>query len=245
MIPLACALAGPLLAELTVADRGAGRSAERVDLLRGDRELGAERDRRRDGRADGVRRGLRRPGRADGDPDALASVHAAVVPRRAAEGGARNLRRDAHVRAGAAAPGRPRLGAGHRRDDLRRGRRRERRALPRLPRPVHPPPAAGRGGLARRRRRRGACSWRCSRPTAPPEPPTCTPARHRRSRCAAGGAGAIQAIDDDGLLATAIRHDCLLVLPHAVGDIVPHGDVVVQVYGSPRRRRPSTSAACS
>ena len=45
------------------------------------------------------------------------------------------------------------------------------------------------------------------------------------------GAGAIQAIDDDGLLATAIRHDCLLILPHAVGDIVPHGDVVIQVYG--------------
>ena len=45
------------------------------------------------------------------------------------------------------------------------------------------------------------------------------------------GAGAIQAIDDNGLLATAIRHDCLVVLPHAVGDIVPHGEVVVQVYG--------------
>ena len=27
------------------------------------------------------------------------------------------------------------------------------------------------------------------------------------------------------------RHDCLLVLPHAVGDIVPHGDVVLRVYG--------------
>ena len=39
-------------------------------------------------------------------------------------------------------------------------------------------------------------------------------------RCAS--AGAIQAIDRAGLLATAIRYDCLLVLPHAVGDIVPH-----------------------
>jgi uncharacterized membrane protein len=47
----------------------------------------------------------------------------------------------------------------------------------------------------------------------------------------AGGAGAIQAIHKDGLLATAIRHDCVLVLPHAVGDIVPHGDVVLQAYG--------------
>src|SRR3954463_9084721 len=33
-----------------------------------------------------------------------------------------------------------------------------------------------------------------------------------------GGAGAIQAVDDRGLLAAAVRYDCLLVLPHAVGD---------------------------
>src|SRR4051794_23708804 len=34
-----------------------------------------------------------------------------------------------------------------------------------------------------------------------------------------GGAGAIQAVDHRGLLAAAVRHDCLVVLPHAVGDI--------------------------
>ena len=55
-----------------------------------------------------------------------------------------------------------------------------------------------------------------------------TPSLEVRSVCA----GAIQAIHKDGLLAAAIRHDCLLVLPHAVGDIVPHGSVVVQVYGT-------------
>ena len=53
------------------------------------------------------------------------------------------------------------------------------------------------------------------------------PSLEVRSQCA----GAIQAIDNDGLLATAIRHDCVLVLPHAVGDIVPHGEVVLQAYG--------------
>ena len=53
------------------------------------------------------------------------------------------------------------------------------------------------------------------------------PSREVRSR----RAGAIQAIHSDGLLAAASRHDCVLVLPHAVGDIVPHGDVVIEVYG--------------
>jgi uncharacterized membrane protein len=47
-----------------------------------------------------------------------------------------------------------------------------------------------------------------------------------------GGAGAIQAVDRRGLLALAGRHDCVLVLPHAVGDIVPHGSVIVEVYGA-------------
>jgi uncharacterized membrane protein len=44
--------------------------------------------------------------------------------------------------------------------------------------------------------------------------------------------GAIQAIDRSGLLATAIRHDCVLVLPNAVGDIVPHGSVLIEVHGA-------------
>jgi uncharacterized membrane protein len=45
-------------------------------------------------------------------------------------------------------------------------------------------------------------------------------------------AGAIQAIDGRGLLETATRHDCVLELAHAVGDIVPHGSVVLKVFGA-------------
>ncbi len=78
----------------------------------------------------------------------------------------------------------------------------------------------------------GAQVFNAMQPSAPETPlpnvhAGATPSLEVRS----GGAGAIQAIDKDGLLATAIRHDCLLVFPHAVGDIVPHGDVVLQAYG--------------
>src|SRR4051794_25888503 len=59
-------------------------------------------------------------------------------------------------------------------------------------------------------------------------PPGAAPVLEVRS----GGAGAIQAVDHRGLLAAAVRYDCLLVLPHAVGDIVPHRSVVVQVFGA-------------
>src|SRR3954469_3444471 len=59
-------------------------------------------------------------------------------------------------------------------------------------------------------------------------PPGAAPVLEVRS----GGAGAIQAVDHRGLVAAAVRYDCLLVLPHAVGDIVPHGSVVVQVFGA-------------
>ena len=45
-------------------------------------------------------------------------------------------------------------------------------------------------------------------------------------------AGAIQAIDRRGLLETATRHDCVLELAHAVGDIVPHGSVILKVFGA-------------
>ncbi|MDA0160415.1 DUF2254 domain-containing protein [Solirubrobacter ginsenosidimutans] len=47
-----------------------------------------------------------------------------------------------------------------------------------------------------------------------------------------GAAGAIQAIDRRGLLETATRHDCVLELAHAVGDIVPHGSVLLRVFGA-------------
>jgi uncharacterized membrane protein len=47
-----------------------------------------------------------------------------------------------------------------------------------------------------------------------------------------GRSGAIQAIHEQGLVALARRGDCVLVLPHAVGDFVPAGTVVVEVIGT-------------
>jgi uncharacterized membrane protein len=47
----------------------------------------------------------------------------------------------------------------------------------------------------------------------------------------AARSGAIQAIDGSGLLALARRHDCLLVLLHSVGDFVPGGASLVEVFG--------------
>ena len=44
-------------------------------------------------------------------------------------------------------------------------------------------------------------------------------------------AGVIQAVDRVGLVAEAARHDCLIVIPHAVGDLVPHGDALIEVHG--------------
>jgi uncharacterized membrane protein len=44
-------------------------------------------------------------------------------------------------------------------------------------------------------------------------------------------AGAIQAIDVRGLMALAREHDSVLILPHSVGDFVPTGASLVQVYG--------------
>jgi uncharacterized membrane protein len=43
--------------------------------------------------------------------------------------------------------------------------------------------------------------------------------------------GTIQAVNRHGLVATAQREDCVLVLPCGVGDFVPRGAVLVQVYG--------------
>ena len=43
--------------------------------------------------------------------------------------------------------------------------------------------------------------------------------------------GAIQAVDPDGLVDWARAHHCQLVLPRRVGDFVPAGGVLVQVYG--------------
>lgn len=52
--------------------------------------------------------------------------------------------------------------------------------------------------------------------------------------------GTIQAIHAEGLVALARGYDCVLVLPRAVGDFVPTGASVVEVFGNgqfPRARR--------
>ncbi|MFD4865196.1 DUF2254 domain-containing protein [Streptomyces sp. NPDC058412] len=43
--------------------------------------------------------------------------------------------------------------------------------------------------------------------------------------------GVIQAFDAAGLIATAVRHDCVLVLVHQVGDFVPPGTTLVEAHG--------------
>ncbi|MFJ3722830.1 DUF2254 domain-containing protein [Streptomyces sp. NPDC090045] len=50
--------------------------------------------------------------------------------------------------------------------------------------------------------------------------------------------GVIQAFDAAGLIATAVRHDCVLVLAHQVGDYVPPGTTLVEVHGSARAPDP-------
>jgi uncharacterized membrane protein len=58
-----------------------------------------------------------------------------------------------------------------------------------------------------------------------------------------GRSGAIQAIDDRGLVAFARRTQCVLVLAHSVGDFVATGARLVEIYGTappttqPRLRR--------
>ena len=44
--------------------------------------------------------------------------------------------------------------------------------------------------------------------------------------------GALQAIDDEGLLAWATRHDAVIVIRHGVGDFVSSGAVVLEVHGA-------------
>ena len=50
-------------------------------------------------------------------------------------------------------------------------------------------------------------------------------------RVRAETAGAIQAVHAAGLVRWARRHDCVLVLRQAVGDFVPSGRVLMEVYG--------------
>ena len=51
-------------------------------------------------------------------------------------------------------------------------------------------------------------------------------------------AGAIQAVDADSLVGWAREHDCLVVLRHGIGDFVPSGATLIDVYGGedPGRR---------
>ena len=82
---------------------------------------------------------------------------------------------------------------------------------------------------------------RCAPPSssrAPAVAPGPTPSSRssspasRRSSCAARRSGALQAIDDEGLLAWATRHDAVIVMRHGVGDFVSSGAVLLEVHGS-------------
>ncbi|MGW7101692.1 DUF2254 family protein [Streptomyces sp. NPDC054838] len=53
-----------------------------------------------------------------------------------------------------------------------------------------------------------------------------------RIRCERGGV--FQAFDAAGLIAAAVRHDCVLVLAHQVGDFVPSGTTLVEAHGRAR-----------
>ncbi|WP_329312409.1 MULTISPECIES: DUF2254 domain-containing protein [unclassified Streptomyces] len=53
-----------------------------------------------------------------------------------------------------------------------------------------------------------------------------------RIRCEPGGV--LQAFDVAGLVAAAVRHDCVLVTAHQVGDFVPPGTTLVEVHGPTR-----------
>ncbi|MEV7523600.1 DUF2254 domain-containing protein [Streptomyces sp. NPDC091371] len=64
-------------------------------------------------------------------------------------------------------------------------------------------------------------------------PPAGPVARIRSER-----GGVIQAFDAAGLIATAVRHDCVLVLAHQVGDFVPPGTTLVEAHGSARTPDP-------
>jgi uncharacterized membrane protein len=52
-------------------------------------------------------------------------------------------------------------------------------------------------------------------------------------RVTADRAGAIQAVHAAGLVRWASRRDCVLVLRQAIGDFVPSGRVLINVYGDP------------
>jgi uncharacterized membrane protein len=55
-------------------------------------------------------------------------------------------------------------------------------------------------------------------------------------------AGSIQAFDSSGLVRWARKHSCLLIVPHVVGDFVPAGTTLIEVYGEAPRRTERTLA---
>ncbi|MFI6146970.1 DUF2254 domain-containing protein [Streptomyces sp. NPDC051109] len=59
-------------------------------------------------------------------------------------------------------------------------------------------------------------------------PPYAGPVTHIRSE----SGGVIQAFDAAGLIAAAVRDDCVLVLAHQIGDFVPPGTTLVEAHGS-------------
>jgi uncharacterized membrane protein len=61
-----------------------------------------------------------------------------------------------------------------------------------------------------------------------PRPPVGSPIRTVRSH----RSGTIQALHHHGLVAAAVREDCLLVITRSVGDFVPRGALMVEVYGN-------------
>jgi uncharacterized membrane protein len=77
-------------------------------------------------------------------------------------------------------------------------------------------------------------------PTGVSGPPPVSSASDPAVVVRAARPGVIQAIDVKQLVRLARRYDCLLVLPLAIGDFVPHGAVVVEVFAdasSPSERR--------
>ena len=218
------------------SDRPAHEHARVLAVLAVDRDVGALGGRRRHCGAHGLRRDGERARGADDDGDVLGPLHAALVPELDPEGGAHRADRhaDAVVHASPA----------------RRGRLRARIWASRSPgcccsracccssssstasctgcgpsrSQRSSPPQDG-------RRSRTACgsppirTLRTSSPRITRQPRS--PIIVARSR----QAGSIQAIHGKGLMSFAQEHDCLLVLPHAVGDFVPEGATLIQAYG--------------
>ena len=198
---------------------------------------GARNDRRRDGGTHGLRADRQRPGRADGNRHVLGQVHADPAPRPDVEMAPRRACRNHHVcvratrRTESERPG-PRR--------HRRGRPRSRRPhpVPDLPRPVSPsaPARGGRRFVARAGRQafEGAVAAAAARERPDVLPHGFRPAEQPVRVVRSARAGAILALDGQGLVRYAGAHGCRLVLRHSIGDFVPDGAALVEVYAAAR-----------